>query len=181
PRAAAAPAPVAEQSLSVRLREGALKDIARLPSREVALAVQPPEMPEGVLFAPEEAWRFGAYMEGGQTVLAGPMTAPEELVAAIGSRAPSAPAAKSLRTPLATVPGTLAHDPEVAAYRLEPARRGYPFRELTEERGLGTDLEDRAAHDAVLMVALAKWQREEIRGRGLTDLLNEVELPLVRV
>ena len=28
---------------------------------------------------------------------------------------------------------------------------------------------------------LADWQREEIRGRGLTDLLTEVELPLVRI
>ncbi len=31
------------------------------------------------------------------------------------------------------------------------------------------------------MHALAAWQREEIRGRGLTWLLEEVELPLVRV
>ncbi len=31
------------------------------------------------------------------------------------------------------------------------------------------------------MQALAGWQREQIRGRGLTDLLLEVELPLVRV
>jgi DNA polymerase-1 len=33
----------------------------------------------------------------------------------------------------------------------------------------------------VLIGALAAWQREEIRGRGLTDLFQEVELPLVRV
>ena len=39
----------------------------------------------------------------------------------------------------------LAHDTEVAAYLLEPARRAYPFRELCEERGLGADVDDEAA------------------------------------
>jgi DNA polymerase-1 len=174
---AAAPAPVVEQALSVRLREGTLKDVERLPAREVAIAAQAPETPEGVLFAPEEGWRFGAYIEGGATVLAGPCTGPEAFVEAIGSRPAVAHDAKSL----GTVPAVLAHDTEVAAYLLEPARRGYPFRELCEERGLATDLTDQAANDAVLLTALAAWQREEIRGRGLTDLLNEVELPLVRI
>ena len=75
----------------------------------------------------------------------------------------------------------LAHDTEVAAYLLEPARRAYPFRELCEERGFAAAVEGEAAADAVLVEALAAWQREEIRGRGLTDLLVEVELPLVRV
>jgi DNA polymerase-1 len=174
---AAAPAPVVEQALSVRLREGSLKDAARLPQREVAVAVQAPETPEGVLFAAEEAWRFGVYMEGGATALAGSCTGPEAVVEAIGTRPVIAHDAKSLRT----VPPVLAHDTEVAAYLLEPARRGYPFRELCEERGLATDLSDQAANDAVLLTALAAWQREEIRGRGLTDLLSDVELPLVRV
>jgi DNA polymerase-1 len=32
-----------------------------------------------------------------------------------------------------------------------------------------------------LVDALSDWQREEIRGRGLTDLMEQVELPLVRV
>jgi DNA polymerase-1 len=37
------------------------------------------------------------------------------------------------------------------------------------------------AADALLLGALASWQREEIRGRGLQGLFEEVELPLVRV
>ena len=41
--------------------------------------------------------------------------------------------------------------PRSAAYLLEPARRGYPFRELCEERGLGTDVEDPTAADALLV------------------------------
>ena len=102
---------------------------------------------------------------------------PEAVVEALGSRPVTAHDAKSL----GQVPATLAHDTEVAAYLLEPARRAYPFRELTEERGLGTDVEDEAAADALLLHALAAWQREEIRGRGLTDLFENVELPLVRV
>ena len=52
---------------------------------------------------------------------------------------------------------------------------------MCEERGFATDVEDPAGADALLVAALAGWQREEIRGRGLTDLLNEVELPLVRI
>ena len=173
---AAAPAPVAEQSLSARVREGAVGDIEKLPAREAAVAVTAPEAPEGALFAPENGWRFGVY-QGGTTVLAGAAGGPEEVVAALGPRPVVAHDAKAL----GEIPRNLAHDTEVAAYLLEPARRGYPFRELCEERGLGTDVPDPTAADAILVQALTAWQREEIRGRGLTDLLNEVELPLVRV
>ncbi len=173
---AAAPAPVAERSLSARLREGTLADVRRLPDREAALAVTAPEAPEGALFAAENGWRFGIY-QGGNSVLGGAAGGPEEVVEALGRRAVVAHDAKAL----GQIPANLAHDTEVAAYLLEPARRGYPFRELCEERGLGTEVEDPTAADAILLQALTAWQREEIRGRGLTDLLNEVELPLVRV
>jgi DNA polymerase I len=173
---AAAPAPAAERSLTARVQEGTLQDVARLPEKEVSIAVRGPETPEGVLFAPEAGWRFAVSQDSGR-VLVGEATGPERVVEAIGSRPAVAHDAKSLRI----VPAVLAHDTDVAAYLLEPARRGYPFRELCEERGLATDLEDPTASDAVLVHALAEWQREEIRGRGLTGLLNDVELPLVRV
>ena len=45
---------------------------------------------------------------------------------------------------LGAVPRALAHDTLLGAYLLEPARRGFPFRELVEERGLATDVEDPA-------------------------------------
>jgi DNA polymerase I len=173
---AAAPAPVAERSLSARVREGTLVEISRLPDREAALAVTAPEAPEGALFAAENGWRFGIY-QGGNSVLAGAAGGPEEVVEALGRRAVIAHDAKTL----GQIPSNLAHDTEVAAYLLEPARRSYPFRELCEEQGLGTEVEDPTAGDAILVQALTAWQREEIRGRGLTDLLNEVELPLIRV
>jgi DNA polymerase-1 len=173
---AAAPAPVAERSLTARVREATLEDLSKLPRGEVAVAMQAPETPEGVLFAAEEGWRFGVF-QGANVVLAGAASGPETVVQALGDRPVIAHDAKSLKQ----IPQTLAHDTEVAAYLLEPARRGYPFRELCEEQGLGTDVEDPTAADALLVQALAAWQREEIRGRGLTDLLNDVELPLVRV
>jgi DNA polymerase-1 len=173
---AAAPAPVAEQSLSARVREATIEDVKRMPPNEVSVAVRAPETPEGALFAEQTTWRFGVFA-GTDAVLVGDATRPEDLVEALGTRPVLAHDAKSL----GEIPANLAHDTEVAAYLLEPARRGYPFRELTEERGFGSDVEDPAAADAILVKALADWQREEIRGRGLTDLLNDVELPLVRV
>jgi DNA polymerase I len=174
---AAAPAPATDRALTARVRNGALPDLARLPETEVAIAVRAPETPEDALFAANSSWSFGVYVDGASEVLAGPCQRPEDLVAQIGRRPAVAHDAKSL----GVVPATLAHDTEVAAYLLEPARRAYPFRELCEERGLAADVDGEAAADAVLVNALAAWQREQIRSRGLTGLLLEVELPLVRV
>jgi DNA polymerase I len=174
---AAAPAPDAERSLTARLRNATVEELGRLPEKEVAIGVRAPETPPDQLFAPEQGWRFGVQAAGAAEVVAGDAASTEEVVQALGRRPMIAHDAKSL----GEVPAVLAHDTEVAAYLLEPARRAYPFRELTEERGLGTDLEDEAAADAVLLHALAGWQREELRGRGLTELLHEVELPLVRI
>ncbi|HWF55542.1 MAG TPA: DNA polymerase I [Solirubrobacteraceae bacterium] len=174
---AAAPAPAAVSAVTATVRQGAVADVAKLPHTEIALAVRPPLTPEGALFAEETAWRFGAHTDGAREVLAGQCGGPEELVAAAGSRPVIAHDAKAL----GQVPPVLAHDTEVAAYLLEPARRAYPFRELCEERGLGASVDDEAAADALLIGELTRWQREEIRGRGLTDLLVDVELPLVRI
>ena len=73
------------------------------------------------------------------------------------------------------------HDTLLGAYLLEPARRGYPFAELTEERGLGSSLEDPLAGGALMLGALADWQREQIAERGLERVMEEIELPLVAV
>ena len=175
---AAAPAPVAEHTLGATLREGSLRDVERLPQAEVAVAVRPPLVPEGALFAENEnEWRYGVYLDETREVIVGTIPQPEQLVQALGARPVIAHDAKSL----GLVPANLVHDTEVAAYLLEPAARAYPFRELCEDRGLAADVSDEAGSDAVLVQALAAWQREEIRGRGLTDLLNDVELPIVRI
>jgi DNA polymerase-1 len=175
---AAAPAPVAEQTIGAQLRKGTLRDVERLPQAEVAVAVRPPMVPEGALFAENEnEWRFGVYVDETKEVVIGTVPDPSQLVAALAARPVIAHDAKSL----GLVPENLAHDTEVAAYLLEPAARAYPFRELCEDRGLAAHVDDEAGADAVLCQALAAWQREEIRGRGLTDLLNDVELPIVRI
>ncbi len=79
------------------------------------------------------------------------------------------------------MPANLAFDTEVAAYLLDPARRGYPLDELAEERGMAVTADDPQAARAVLAHELAGRQREQIRERGLDGLLRDIELPLVRV
>jgi len=110
-------------------------------------------------------------------VLAGDCENPEQVALAAGERAVVVHDAKAL----GVVPPGLVHDTLLGAYLLEPARRGYPFDELCEERGLVSELEEPVAADAVLLGALAAWQREQIAERGLGDLMREIELPLVAV
>ena len=173
---AAAPAPAAERSLTARTRGTAFRQLGlRLPRTAVSVAVRAPEAPEGALFAAEEGWRYGVYT-GAAEVLTGEAPNPEGLVDQLNPAPVTGHDAKSL----GEVPATIAHDTEVAAYLLEPARRGYPFRELCEERGLGTELSetDPAAGDALLVHALAEWQRGgDPRPRPHAAFFEDVELP----
>jgi DNA polymerase-1 len=173
---AAAPAPVAEVTISARVRQGTLADVAGFErGREVTVAVRAPEIPEGQLVPTDTQWRFA--VAAGEHVLVGPTEGPEALVAALGDRSVVAHDAKEL----GVVPPGLTHDTVLAAYLLEPARRGFPFREICEERGFASDLDDGAGADAVVLQALAAWQREQLAERGLEPLMAEVELPLVGV
>ena len=158
----AAPASTSEVTLTARMRAGAPADIAGL-------------APEGELFAEGPAWRFAVAADG--QVLVGECRGPEEVVAACAGRPVVAHDAKALRL----VPENLAHDTLLGAYLLEPARRGYPFAELCEERGLASALEDPLAGEAVLLGALADWQREQLAERGLEQVMEQIELPLVSV
>jgi DNA polymerase I len=171
----AAPEPVAEITLSARVRAGTIADIARLDAGELCVAVGAVEAPEGALFAESEAWRFAVAHGGG--VLTGECGGPAELVRACGERKLIAHDAKALEL----VPAGLVHDTLLGAYLLEPARRGYPFQELCEERGLVSDLTDPVAARALLTGALATWQREQIAERGLQEVMSDIELPLVAV
>jgi DNA polymerase I len=173
---AAAPAPVAEVTVNARVRAGTLADVAGFePGKELTVAVTAPEIPEGQLVPSDTTWRFG--IAAGENVLVGACDGPEALVAALGDRKVIAHDAKELRV----VPPGLTHDTVLAAYLLEPARRGFPFREICEERGLACGAPDPAGSDAALIQALAVWQREQLADRGLEWLMNEVELPLVSV
>jgi DNA polymerase I len=172
----AIPRPEADSARTVAVRAGGAGDLARLTGAELALAATAPEVPEGELLPRASGWRFGAYA-GGPYALAGEVSDPAELVAAAGDRPVIAHDAKSL----GEVPAKLTWDTEVAAYLLDPARRGYPLAELCEERGMAVDAEDPEAVRAVLVHELAGRQREQVRERGLEDLLREIELPLVHV
>ena len=174
--AQAIPRPEAETELEVPVRTAAVGAVSRLEGDLLALAAEAPEVAEGELIPRATAWRFGAYGGAGEA-LAGECADPTELIAAAGTRPVVAHDAKSL----GAVPARLAFDTEVAAYLLDPARRGYPLAELCEERGMAVRSDDDIATEAVLVHQLAARQREQIAERGLTDLLETVELPLVRV
>jgi DNA polymerase-1 len=153
------------------LEPGAEADLpeAALPPPESALPAPEPVLPapEPVLPAPSPD----------QQVLVGECGAPEELVRALGERPVIAHDAKAL----GLVPPRLVHDTLLGAYLLEPARRGYPFRELCEERGLAAEGSEPVVADALLAGALASWQQAELRARSLQRLMDEIELPLVAV
>ena len=174
--AAAIPRPEAETARAVAVRKGSARDVSQLTGAELALFATAPEVPEGELLPRASGWRFGAY-GGGPQALAGEVADPAELVAAAGERPVIAHDAKSL----GEVPQNLTWDTEVAAYLLDPARRGYPLDELCEERGMAVDAEDPQAARAVLVHDLAGPQREQVRERGLEHLMREIELPLVHV
>ena len=161
---------------SLKLEEVALRDLALRDVGEVALAVCPPEIPEGALFGDGGPWRFGVAREAGK-VLVGDCGGPAEVVRALGAHAVVAHDAKSLDA----VPAVLAFDTMIAAYLLDPARRGYPLRELCEDRGIDPGDGERAAWDAAAVAALAAAQRPELEQRELTALFDDVELPLVAV
>jgi DNA polymerase I len=91
----------------------------------------------------------------------------------------------------------LSHDTMVAAYLIDPARRGYPLDELAAEAGLGAQVKTYGAHPAergasaqrgdgvaeraVLTRVLAERQLARLDEDGLTSLFHEIELPLVDV
>ncbi|HEY7966309.1 MAG TPA: DNA polymerase I [Solirubrobacteraceae bacterium] len=172
-------APAAKAAATARVREA---DLAKLDAQlgaggePVAICVRPPEIPEGALFGAGGPWRFALASAAGD-VLAGDCAGPGEVLAALGERPIVAHDAKAL----GTVPGTLVHDTMVAAYLLDPARRGYPLGELCEDRGIDPGHAERAPWEAAAIAALAAAQRPELEQRGLAKLMDEVELPLVAV
>ena len=170
------PRPEDASTMRLGVRRGLPAELARLAGDELALAAAAPEVPEGELLAHDTRWSFGAWGGVGEA-LAGSADDPLELADAAGDRPVLAHDAKALLA----VPRSLVFDTEVAAYLLDPARRGYPLEELCEERAIAVEAEDEQARRAALVHTLAAQQREQIRERGLEDLLTRIELPLVRV
>lgn len=154
--------------------EAGLDKAASLGGRKkpLAVAVVAPEAGEGELFARDEGWRFGA-CSGGKAV-AGNLPDPGAIAAAVGDRPVIAHDAKALEV----VPQNVDWDTMLAAYLLDPARRGYDLDELCEAAGLAIDCEDAAARRAAQIEALAAWQAPRLAERDQTALLKEMEIPL---
>jgi DNA polymerase-1 len=172
----AAPAVAAPTS---KLRATTLDKLDSLLGRAkepVAVCVRAPEIPEGALFGEGGPWRFAVATEAGD-VFAGDCSGPAEVLAALAPRPIVAHDAKAL----GVVPATLSFDTMLAAYLLDPARRGYPLGELCEDRGIDPGLGERAPWEAAAIATLAAAQRPELEQRGLSALLDDVELPLVAV
>ena len=173
----------ADVRLRARVQQGGPQDVRRLAgesSAPMAIVLRAPEVSEGALFAAEEHWRFAVALTppgAGTLAVHGICAGPDDIVPLLDRHDAIAHDAKGL----GVVPRALVHDTMLAAFLLDPARRGFPFPELCEERGLATDIKDELAAEAVLMLALAAQQGEQLAERGLTDLLTSVELPLVSV
>ncbi|MDQ4049713.1 MAG: DNA polymerase I, partial [Actinomycetota bacterium] len=182
---AAAPRAEPSAAISARARTVPPSGLAQLEGELATLALERPEPPEDQLpgMGEEEPLRFGAYA-GGEEVLAGEAASLAEVMSGWGGRPVVAHDWKSVAAAEARCPTPpLEHDTEVAAYLVDPARRGYPLTELIEEAGIGADVEggDAVTERAVLIRALAERQRAILDELDLTRLLHEVELPLVEV
>src|SRR4051812_6425997 len=126
--------------------------------------------------------KFAAY--GGEEVLTGEAETLAALTMSWGDRPLVAHDWKSIASAEdPSVAPPLEHDTMVAAYLIDPARRGYPLQELAEQEGLAPHVGgcEELAERAVITRVIAERQRERLEEEGLTRLFEEVELPLVDV
>jgi len=179
----AAPRERPAEQIEVRARRVQAADLASLKGEHATLVAEKPEPPEGELDLGDTPLEFAAYA-GGREVLVGEA----ETLAAVALAWDNKPlvthdwkSAVHRLGAAAALP--LEHDTLVAAYLIDPARRGYPLEELTTDEGLGASVDgaDGVAVKAVTTRALAERQAERLEEDGLTRLFREVELPLVDV
>jgi DNA polymerase I len=200
---AAAPLPEASEELAVRVKTVPPAALGGLDGDHPVLWAERPEPPEDQLpgMGDDGPLTFAAYA-GGKEALAGEAETLTAVVAAWGDRPLTTHDWKTISVaeqPLmswasadgehAVAAPPLEHDTMVAAYLIDPARRGYPLDELATDLGLGVKLDGVeegeakavAAREAALIHALADYQRGALEELGLTRLMEEVELPLVEV
>ncbi|HEX8854036.1 MAG TPA: DNA polymerase I [Thermoleophilaceae bacterium] len=176
----AAPRQVAAVEISAQAFEVPAAEVARLEGEHAALAAERPEREDG---AAGRALEFAAYA-GTEEVLVGEAETLGALMLAWGPRPVVAHDWKSIASSEAPCDmPPLEHDTMVAAYLIDPARRKYPLDELADDESISANVEgaDGLAANAVITRALAERQLAAIEEQGLTKLLREVELPLVRV
>src|SRR4051812_33887889 len=190
----AVPESAPAEQIAATARQVAAADLASLEGEHAALAAEragaaeeaPPGGEQAALPGsgdPDEPLRFAAYA-GGDEVLVGEAETLAAVALAWGDRPLVAHDWKSIAMaddPCEAPP--LEHDTMVAAYLLDPARRGYPLSELMEQEGLGAEVEgaNGVAERAVVTRALAERQRVRLEEMDLERLFREIELPLVDV
>ena len=181
----AAPRIEPASSVSVRARTVPAAGLGDLKGEHAVLAAARPQPPEDQLpgLTDEGPLRFAAYA-GGDEVLEGEAETLAEVLAGWGDRPLTAHDWKTLAAaedPAGEPP--LEHDTLVAAYLIDPARRGYPLQELADDLGLGAEVSGggELAEQAVLAHAVADRQRETLAELGLESLLEDIELPLVHI
>jgi DNA polymerase I len=180
------------EELTVRARKLPVADLSKLEGELAALAAERPapleEAPAGGEQAPlppgpdeRPPLRFAAYA-GGDEVVVGEAETLAALALGWGDRPLVTHDWKSIAASEEECGAPpLGHDTMVAAYLIDPARRGYPLAELTEQEGIGArvDAGDGVAERAVVTRVLAERQRAVLEEEGLMRLFEEVELPLV--
>jgi DNA polymerase I len=188
----AAPRSRAAEEVDVRARELPVGELSGLRGEHLALAAERPaplqEAPPGGEQAPlppppdeRPPLHFAAYAGGGE-VLVGKAETLASLALAWGERPMVVHDWKSIATSEEECGAPpLEHDTMVAAYLIDPARRGYPLAELGEQEGIGASVEgaDGVAERAVVTRVLAERQRALLEEEGLMRLFREIELPLV--
>jgi DNA polymerase I len=186
----AAPAERVEEVISVRAREVPLAEIGSLDGELVAIAAERPR-PAGeqdgqetldVGGPPIGPMRIAAY--GGGEVLVAECETLAALTMARGERPIVYHDWKTTAVSEEAAPAAvLEHDTLIAAYLIDPTRRGYPLEELTTEAGIAASVDgaDGIAERAVVTRVLAERQRARLEEDGLTGLFHDVELPLVDV
>ena len=198
PEGALVPGRKVEQELEVEAEEGSPSDLAKGP---VALAVY-----EGRWAAANEKQLLSGEYESMKELASGlsghPLTAHDAKSLGGGRHGLLAGAAE------AGVELELDHDTMLAAYLIDPARRNYDLVELAADAGIGLSEETEEQLEALggdngdgaqmelsdeveaaleppeearLVAAMADVQRPRLDEWGLTELLREVELPLVDV
>ena len=186
----AAPAERVEEVISVKAREVPLTELGSLEGDLVAIAAERPR-PAGeqegqetldVGGPPLGPMRIAAY--GGGEVLVAECETLAALTMARGERPLVYHDWKTTAVSEEAAPAAvLEHDTLIAAYLIDPTRRGYPLEELTTEAGIAASVEgaDGIAERAVVTRVLAERQRARLEEDGLTGLFHDVELPLVDV
>ena len=187
---AAAPAERAEEVVHTKARSVPLAEIGALEGELVALATERPR-PAGeqdgqetldVGGPPLGPMEVAAYA-GGEVLVAEHETL-TALTMALADRPIVIHDWKTTAVSEEAAPAVaLEHDTMIAAYLIDPARRGYPLDELSAEAGIAAAVEgaNGIAERAVVTRVLAERQRARLEEDGLTRLFHEVELPLVDV